>query len=305
MEFEAGYFQGEIREGFFVEEKMKRAWAAQMEVVNEVDKICKKHGLTFFAAYGTLLGAVRHQGFIPWDDDTDLFMLRDDYEKFCGFVKQEAPKGYDLLNIYTTQDYTEVFARLVNSRIIDFSKEHLEKFHGCPYAVGVDIFPLDYLPKEEEEAKLQKDLYEYVMQVKFRVEKKEEIQKEWLDQIESLCNVKIQKDKPLLQQLMILMDRLSSLYRREESDEVTLMHSYANGFCRRMKKEWFEKVIWMPFENMQMPVPQGYEECLKIFYGKNYMTPRQFKLHDYPFYARQDKIIQAELEKAARKKIEG
>lgn len=302
MEFEKSYFQGEIREGFFVEEKMKRAWAAQIEVVKEIDRICKKHGLTFFAAYGTLLGAVRHNGFIPWDDDTDLFMLRDDYEKFCGVVQQEMPKGYDLLNIYTTPDYTEVFARLVNSRIIDFSAEHLKKFHGCPYAVGVDIFPLDFLPKGEEDAQLQKDLYEYVMQVKFRVEKKEEIQEEWLEQIEDLCKVKIDRDKPLLQQLMILMDRLSSLYHRDESDEVTLMHSYANGFCRRMKKEWFEEVIWMPFENIEMPVPQGYDECLKIFYGPNYMVPKQYKMHDYPFYAKQDKIIQAALEKEARKK---
>ena len=302
MEFEENYFQGEIRKGFFVEEKMKRAWAAQIEVVIEIDRICKKHGLTFFAAYGTLLGAVRHNGFIPWDDDTDLFMLRDDYEKFCGVVQQEMPKGYDLLNIYTTPGYTEVFARLVNSRIIDFSAEHLKKFHGCPYAVGADIFPLDFLPRREEDAQLQKDLYEFVMQVKFRVEKKEEIQKEWLNQIEDLCKVKIQKDKPLLQQLMILMDRLSSLYHRDESDDVTLMHSYANGICRRLKKEWFENVIWMPFENIEMPVPQGYDECLNIFYGKNYMIPKQLKGHDYPFYAKQDKIIQAVIEKEVQKK---
>lgn len=302
MEFDESYFKGEVREGFFVEEKMKRAWAAQIEVMKEIERICKKHGITYFAAYGTMLGTVRHKGFIPWDDDTDLFMLRDDYEKFCGVVRQEAPKGYDLLNIYTTSDYTEVFARLVNSRIIDFSAEHLQKFHGCPYAVGVDIFPLDFLPREEEEAQLQQDLYGYVMQVKIRAEKKEEIQEEWLDQIEDLCKVKIHKDKPLLQQLMILMDRLSSLYHRDESDEVTVMHSYVNGFCRRMKKEWFENVIWMPYENIEMPVPQGYDECLKTLYGKNYMIPKQFKLHDYPFYARQDKIIQEALEKKLKTK---
>lgn len=299
MEFDKDYFKGEVREGFYVEEKMKCAWAGQIEVIKEIERICKKHGLKYFAAYGTMLGAVRHNGFIPWDDDTDLFMLRDDYEQFCGVVGQEASEGYELLNIYTTPDYTEIFARLINGREISFLPERLLKFH-CPYVLGVDIFPLDFLPRDEDEASLQKDLYQFVMQVKVRAEKKKEIEEEWLRQIEQLCNVKIKEDKPLLQQLMILMDRLSSLYHRDESDEVTLVHSYVNGFCRKMKKEWFEKEIWMPFENTQLPVPQGYDECLKVLYGKNYMIPRQFELHDYPFYAKQDKMIQDMVEKTAK-----
>lgn len=303
MEFDTSYFKGEVREGFFVEEKMKRAWAAQIEIIKEIERICEKHGLTYFAAYGTLLGTVRHKGFIPWDDDTDIFMLRDDYEKFCGVVQQEVPKGYELLNLYTTQGYKEIFARLVNSRTIDFSAERMRKFHGCPYVVGVDIFPLDFLPRREEDAELQLDLYKYVMQVKFRVEKKEEIQEEWLDQIEDLCKVKIHKDKPLLQQLMILMDRLSSLYHRDESDEVTIMHSLANGFRRRMKKEWFEKAVCLPFENTEILVPQGYDECLTQIYG-DYMTPKKYELHDYPFYAKQDKMIQAAIQKNMKQKQE-
>lgn len=302
MEFEKSFFKGEVRDGFFVEEKMKRAWAAQLEVLKVIEQICKKHGLTYFAAYGTMLGAVRHKGFIPWDDDIDIFMLRDDYEQLCGYVRQEAPKGYDLLNIYTTSEYTEIFARLVNGHEIKFSEEHLSKFHGCPYVVGVDIFPLDFVPRGEEETQLQKELYQFIMQVKVRVEKKEEIEQGWLDQIEELCKVKIKKDQPLLQQLLILMDRISLLYHRDECDEVAILHSYANGFTPRLKKEWFEKVIWMPFENTVISVPIGYDECLKIFYNNDYMTPKIHYDHDYPFYARQDKIIQSAMEKAVNKK---
>lgn len=305
MEFEESYFQGEEREGFFVEEKMKRAWAAQLEVIKEVERICKKLGTSYYAGYGTLLGAVRHKGFIPWDDDVDIYMLRDDYEKFCGAVLQEAPKGYQLLNLYITPNYKEVLSRLVNATTISFSKERLQKYHGCPYVVGVDIFPLDFIPRKKEEAKLRQDLYEYVMQVKFRVEKKEEIEEEWLDQIENLCQIKIHKDRPLLQQLLIIMDRLSSLYHRDESDEVAILHSYINGFTNSMKLEWFQNPVWIPFENTEISVPQNYKECTRAIYGDDFMTPMiRRKGHDYPFYAKQDKILQKAMEKKKQEQLQ-
>ena len=78
MEFPASYFQGEYREGFYVAPMMKRAWAAQMEVLLLFDEICDTYGLKWYIAYGTLLGAVRHKGFIPWDDDIDIWMFRED-----------------------------------------------------------------------------------------------------------------------------------------------------------------------------------------------------------------------------------
>ena len=74
MRFDSAFFREEEREGFLIASKMKHAWAAQMEVLKDIETVCEKHGLQYFAAFGTLLGAVRHQGFIPWDDDMDIFM---------------------------------------------------------------------------------------------------------------------------------------------------------------------------------------------------------------------------------------
>lgn len=65
---------------------MKHAWAAQLEVLNDIDKACTENGIQYFAEWGTLLGAVRHHGFIPWDDDMDICMKRADYEKFCAYM---------------------------------------------------------------------------------------------------------------------------------------------------------------------------------------------------------------------------
>lgn len=297
MQFDKSYFKGEEREGFFVEEKMKRAWAAQIEVLDEIDRICRKHEITYYAGYGTLLGAVRHQGFIPWDDDMDLYMLRDEYQRFLSIVQQEMPKDYRLYNMYTDEKYDEIFSRVVNSDKINFAEEYLEKYHGCPYVVGIDIFPIDFLPENEDEKKLQYDMYALVMTTKYKVTKQEEDTEAALKNIEELCQINLKRDATLRRQLLVLADQLSSLYHRDESNYVTIIHSNVNNFVKIMKKEWFEDVVWMPFENTKIPVPQNYDECLKAIYGPKYMVPRRVKVHDYPFYKKQDQILQEALKK--------
>ena len=75
MVFEKEYFEDEVRDGFYVPAQMKHAWAAQLEVLNDIDKACTENEIQYFAEWGTLLGAVRHHGFIPWDDDMDIKQL--------------------------------------------------------------------------------------------------------------------------------------------------------------------------------------------------------------------------------------
>ncbi|MBQ9479553.1 MAG: LicD family protein, partial [Selenomonadaceae bacterium] len=86
----------EIRDGFFVTSHRKKLWNVQLQLVMEVDRICRKHGLKWFAHYGTLIGAARHHGFIPWDDDVDLVMLRADYNKFIEVAPRELKPNYFL-----------------------------------------------------------------------------------------------------------------------------------------------------------------------------------------------------------------
>ena len=79
LTFDDSYFLGETRDGFYIEPMMKCAWAAQLEVMCVIKQICEKYDIPYFAYYGTLLGTIRHKGFIPWDDDMDICMLRKDY----------------------------------------------------------------------------------------------------------------------------------------------------------------------------------------------------------------------------------
>ena len=89
MQFTQDFFKPEIREEFEIQAMMKRAWAAQMEVLQVVADICEENGLQYFADGGTLLGAVRHQGFIPWDDDIDICLKREDYNRLISILQRQ------------------------------------------------------------------------------------------------------------------------------------------------------------------------------------------------------------------------
>ena len=99
LQFDKDFFLGETYQGFYVEPMMKCVWAAQLEVLEVIRGICEKHKIKYFAAYGTLLGAVRHKGFIPWDDDVDIMMLREDYERFMKLAPAEFSGDYHLQKI--------------------------------------------------------------------------------------------------------------------------------------------------------------------------------------------------------------
>ena len=152
LSFSDKYFDGEVRDGFFIESKMKRAWAAQLEVLDEIRRICQANNIRYFADWGTLLGAVRHQGFVPWDDDLDICMLRDDYNRFLEIAPGQLSSYFELKSLYNDPTHDNVKCRVITGRSMNFSPEYLNRFHECPYIVGVDIFPVDYIPSDETDA---------------------------------------------------------------------------------------------------------------------------------------------------------
>lgn len=146
MQFSKSYFEDEVRDGFYVPSMMKSAWAAQLEILEDIDKVCKKYNLQYFAEWGTLLGAIRHGGFVPWDDDMDICMKRKDYDIFTKVAPKEMSEWYAFLNFEHSdeQDYKcdDFLTRLYNGNRIRVDKPFLDKFHGFPYVAGMDIFPL-------------------------------------------------------------------------------------------------------------------------------------------------------------------
>lgn len=295
MNIPEGYLNGEIRDGFYVESTMKKAWAAEIEVLNEVDRICRQYDIQYFADWGTLLGTIRHKGFVPWDDDMDITMKREDYTRFCQIVQQEQG-NLEIINFHTDPEWKDMLSRVINGRNVNYTQEHLKKYHGFPYVAGLDIFPLDYVAPTEDEDKIQCSMISIVeafsANIRNNTATPEEIEQTTKD-IEQMCGVKFNNLEPLATQLLKLGERLSMMYTDEESQAVALMGDHAGPRPLDVyPKEYYSESIYMPFEYTTIPVPVGYEKILIQKYGENYMIPYLGGTnHEYPFYRKQQREV--------------
>lgn len=295
MNIPEGYLNGEIRDGFYVESTMKKAWAAEIEVLNEVDRICRQHDIQYFADWGTLLGTIRHKGFVPWDDDMDITMKREDYTRFCQIVRQEQGE-LEIINFHTDPEWKDMLSRVINGRSVNYTEAHLDKYHGFPYVAGLDIFPLDYVAPTEDEDEIHCSMISIVeafsANIRNNTATPEEIEQTTKD-IEQMCGVKFNNLEPLATQLLKLGERLSMMYTDEESQAVALMGDHAGHRPLDVyPKEYYSESIYMPFEYTTIPVPVGYEKILIQKYGENYMTPYLGGTnHEYPFYRKQQREV--------------
>lgn len=137
------FFNEEKRDGFVVSTKMKSVWAVELDLAQELLRVCEKYNLKIFADFGTLLGTIRHKGFIPWDDDMDFIMLREDYEKLCLIATREFKHPYFFQYSNTGEDFVNGHAKLRNSLTTGIVKNELGRNLGYNQGIFIDIFPLD------------------------------------------------------------------------------------------------------------------------------------------------------------------
>ena len=298
MQFSKEFFEDEVREGFYVSGMMKREWAAQLEVLEEVAKVCEKHNIRWFADCGTLLGAVRHNGYVPWDDDLDICMLRDDYIRFNKIAQQELPHGYWVMNFHT-EEFWEMLTRVTNGNKVRMDKERLEKYHDFVYVAGIDIFPLDYVAPTEEEEELR-DYMIQVVQEAINALDDENINRYGIEDnllaVETVCSMKLDRKRPIKLQLFTLLEKLYSLFQAEESSEVVLMPYWLKDKSHKYPLRFFEQTILLPFEGYQIQAPAAYEGVLKIEYGNYMMCVKGMAEHDYPHYKQQEEIFISKVE---------
>lgn len=123
----------------------------QMGVLDEIVRICKENDLKYYLAYGSLIGAVRHKGYIPWDDDIDIFMVREDYEKLFAILKDENSNKANWVSVIddTDPDYFYPFSKVVDNR----TEVKMDRHKGS-HGIWVDVFPVDGLPKSDFMAKV-------------------------------------------------------------------------------------------------------------------------------------------------------
>lgn len=319
MQFPKDFFKKEKRCGFSVEEMMKCAWAANLEVLSEIDFVCEKYNIAYFADWGTLLGAVRHQGYIPWDDDIDICMPRNDYVKFCKIIS-EFDNEIILTNARRDANWGEYADRVSNVLGTELRRAEIKKYHGFPFRAGVDIFILDYVPRNDNEKKAWLMMLRYVSSILLirRLKENTDISEDEYEKLDTdeKEQILLLKDMTGLeninynisnQELLLLKDKISSIYGDEDGDYLTQAYFLASGKDFYLPKSLYKSSISLQFENMSIPVPNDYDFVLKKEYGDDYMTPIMGTMgHEYPFYnelIREYAAKKGEKEDAAREFI--
>ena len=256
--------------------KLSLLRSLQLDMLREFDRICRKYAIPYFLSGGSMLGAVRHQGYIPWDDDIDVSMLREHYRKFKVVVRDELSQEYLYQNFENHNGYHYFFDR-ITAKNTYFATKYSDAYE-MPKGISVDIFVFDNAPKNP--SRFFKKLMRKRLLMNVR----------WKN--------RARKDKAyLLSKLLLPILRLKSMnsysasydkaVRKYEHTETGFVLPPATDHTYRgsMPKEWFSEVIPASFEGVDTFIPKGYDNYLKIWYGENYMTLLPLSLrqsyHDY------------------------
>lgn len=303
MNFADNFFKRETREGFEIDEMMKRAWAAQMEVLVVIDEVCKKNNLQYFSYAGTLLGAVRHSGFIPWDDDIDICMKRDEYDKLIKILPKELPYGFVVAGMYAENERLQKAAFVPHLRVIadetlwNFN-DYMKRFHGFPYQrVGIDIFPLDALSEDMEQTKIQKNIIGYGIPLlrDWEILESQQELEAGLQELERLSGMQIPRGDGTQNWIWRMLDAVSSLHPIDKAKDLTRYNILAGVDRFQFEKAWFDDVVYLPFENIEIPAPIKYEEVLKTLFGDYSIPKKGMADHDYPFYGHMEEELKKQI----------
>lgn len=263
------FLKEEERTGFVVTHEMKKIWAVQLDLLNELKRVCEKYGLCYYADSGTLLGAVRHKGYIPWDDDIDIVMKRDDYNKLIEVGKTEFSHPYFLQSAHS-ENFARGYARLRNNDSTALTKADLKQ--SINHGVFIDIFPLDNVPDDRTVRRIW--LIEIIVLSKFiSVGSKSSI-KCFDDILRKIvfCMTKGIFDAIGYERLIKCYEHLCSRYNCVQTKKISYV-AYSHGKKKHMwDSECFASTHSVPYEFTEILIPDGYDSRLKTEY-QDYMKP--------------------------------
>lgn len=249
---------------------LQRVHKVQLEMALEVKRICQKHNIKYSIIAGTLLGAARHKGFIPWDDDLDIGMLRNEYEKFINIANKELKGEYFLQTWDTDFGFALPIAKLrkKGTKFI----EHNSSKAGLHNGIYIDIFPFDNIPNSTFRQNVQ-NLITYILKRIILIKKGYELWegKEYFKKfIYKSINI-IAKPLSLKKAKSILFKEMTRFNSNRSISVVTFGGSY--GYRKEsIKRKWLDSLTTIKFETFEISCPKDYKYYLSYFYG-DYMTP--------------------------------
>ncbi|HCF38359.1 MAG TPA: hypothetical protein DER56_04695 [Thermosipho africanus] len=254
-------------------ELLNRLQQTELEILLEVHKICKKYSIPYQLFGGTLIGAIRHKGFIPWDDDIDICMKRDDYEKFISIFKKEVQNKYFLQNYETDPEFFHSFTRIRKNNTIALQKQY--ENHHVHHGIFIDIFPFDNVPNNKIIRLFHYKSLSFVRLLKeLKLSKYSEFRKISIRNIVKTV-FKISINGIPFRVLNKVETKLAKLYKTRETDFATLLvETIKTNYCRCMRSNSkIKDLIEIEFENNLFLGPKNYDDVLRKMYGDYMILP--------------------------------
>jgi phosphorylcholine metabolism protein LicD len=258
----------EIVANYKVSDKMKRIWRTELQILDAVEVICKRHNIEYFIIHGTLIGAIRHKGFIPWDDDLDIGMHREDYDRFLEAAARELPEPYYLQTADRDADcYIGGIARIRDSRTTAIETKDFG--HNCNLGLWIDILPLDSCTEDEDKLKKKQKKIRHSHRLLYAKVYGRDF-KQFADMKPLLWNwYRLLSSLYGHRRLCRRLDRAMRLYTDEKTDHVAFFSGYYKH--RPLARKDFETTVMLEFENRRVPAPGGYEDYLFMTFGRDYL----------------------------------
>lgn len=232
-------------------------------MLTEFAKFCDKNGLRYYLSGGTLLGAIRHKGFIPWDDDVDLMMPRKDYEKLLYLWQDDR---YCLLSCEKNRDYNTPFARIWDTT----TKLRWIVLNEKEIGIFMDIFPIDGFPKGDLRTKI------HLLHIKILRSLVNVAVREKFLENEKFRSIKLILRKLFRQSGNHYAQRLNVVAKKYKCDScqyIGVKTTTVHLFQEKTPKEVYEETIYLDFECLKLPAPAGYDIYLKNLYGDYMVLP--------------------------------
>ena len=242
----------------------------QLDMLKDIHTFCVEHKIRYSLAFGTLLGAVRHKGYIPWDDDVDIMMPREDYNRF---IRSYGNQKYRIADMSVNPDYVDPFAKVEDTRtVLEEYEEGVPSFFG----VYIDVFPVDYIPDNLSERKSfyrKKNLWNILYELK-RIKVKEGRS--------FIKNLVLMVGHRLLffisrRQLAHKMSELASKYQRQKTAYMGIVAVADSRIEEAVPSSCFEAYIELPFENINVMSIKNYDCYLSAAFGDYMQLPPEEK----------------------------
>lgn len=264
------FLEKEVRCGYEVSEKQKKIWAVELDLLNELIRVCKKHNIKMQVSYGTLLGAVRHEGFIPWDDDVDVWLTRNEYEKLIDIAPKEFKYPYFLQTALSDRKYYIGYARFRNSE----TTGAISGEDGTDYNNGiyVDVYVIDGFTDSVVLYYLQLIPRRILLKCLTLYEQKKLVGRSLF---QLACHHVV---RPLVRLIKFetwikLSNAVTSMYNHNAKRYCVVYEMMGKPYKHWINVDELNETREMKFENLLVPCPQSYDRMLTQMYGDYMIYP--------------------------------